>query len=404
MSEAATNDLVEMQAMSPDDFHDCIPRIKEVADIHLAVPDDLAERLAAEAAGLLISPTLLAECAAALISGNVVLQGPPGTGKSSLARALANAFNVELLPVTAHEDWSTFEVIGRQELRIDEQGKEEIVAVNGHFTEAVIRCAGKIPQHQDNAANEQATWLLIDELNRAHPDKAFGELFSVLGTEEPVNITLAYQDPGNNDLVVPRRFRIIATINSIDKQFVNSLSQGLRRRFTFLKMDVPPKRPEGEDWGDTAAGASVASREFTVAKVEGVARAHRRTGRSEADLVAYLDSDAVDGMLKDVFNLVERVRYAREDDGEPYIPVGTAPIIDTIELFLIRAIGNDLDPGAAGADVDWAVSVKLVPLFDAGMVNRDKLATMALALTDPLNGFTRRAMLEIAADGLYYVE
>ena len=401
MSEATENDLIHNRAISPDDFHDCIPRITEVAENDLIVPDDLADRLTTEATDLLIPPKLLDECAAALISGNVVLQGPPGTGKSSLARALAKAFNVEVLPVTAHEDWSTFEVIGRQELRATEGGSEQIIPVNGHFIEAVIRCAGMIPKYQDNPANKQATWLLIDELNRAHPDKAFGELFSLLGSDKPVPITLAHQDPSNNQLVVPRRFRIIATINSIDKQFVNSLSQGLRRRFTFLTMDIPPKRDDGEDWGGPA---SLASREYTTVQNKAVARAHRRTGKSAADLRAYITDDHVTNMVKEVFRLLEKVRYAKEEDAAPFIPVGTAPLIDTVELFLIRAVRNSLDLGEAGSDLDWAVSVKLVPLFDAGMVNRDKVAAMAQGLPVPLNGRTKRAILEIASDGLFYVE
>jgi 5-methylcytosine-specific restriction protein B len=261
VSEASAQDLIKNHAMWPDDFHDCIPRIAEVANLDLDIPADLTERIAKAAETLLVDAAFLDECAAALIAGNVVLQGPPGTGKSTLARALADAFNVELVSVTAHDDWSTFEVIGRQELRVDDHNNEEIVPINGHFTEAVIRCAGSIPSHTDNPTKRQATWLLVDELNRAHPDKAFGELFSVLGADEPVDITLGYQVKGNDVLVVPRRFRIIATVNSIDKQFVNALSQGLRRRFTFLTFDVPPRRGAGELWG---SNDSLATREFSV--------------------------------------------------------------------------------------------------------------------------------------------
>src|SRR5206468_1431545 len=123
----------------------------------------------------------------------------------------------------------------------------------------------------------QATWLLIDELNRAHPDKAFGELFSVLGADEPVDITLGYQQKGNDVLIVPRRFRIIATVNSIDKQFVNALSQGLRRRFTFLTFDIPPQRGANQQWG---SDASLATREFAMVGTIAAQRAARRTGRN----------------------------------------------------------------------------------------------------------------------------
>lgn len=401
MSEASAKELIEHRAMWPDDFHDCIPRIAEIASLDLDVPTDLDTRVNEASQGLLVDSTLLNECVAALIAGNIVLQGPPGTGKSSLARALAQAFNVDLLPVTAHDDWSTFEVIGRQELRVDESNHEEIVPVNGHFTEAVIRCAGNIPSHVDNPAKRQATWLLIDELNRAHPDKAFGELFSVLGADEPIDITLGYQKPGNDVLVVPRRFRIIATVNSIDKQFVNALSQGLRRRFTFLTFDIPLQRGPGENWG---SDASLATKEFAVVIDLASERAARRTGRAHHELKAHLESHQVKPLLEQLFEISERVRYATASSDDPFIPIGTAPLIDTVELFLVRSTYQNLDFAQVPAALDWATSVKLAPLFDAGSVNREKLARLAGSLTAPFSELTRRALLEIESDGLFYVE
>lgn len=400
MSEASAHDLIQNRAMWPDDFHDCIPRIAEVASLDLDVPADLDVRIAHATQDLLVDPGLLGECVAALIAGNVVLQGPPGTGKSTLARALAASFNVDLVPVTAHDDWSTFEVIGRQELRVDENNNEEIVPINGHFTEAVIRCAGSIPSHIDNPEKRQATWLLIDELNRAHPDKAFGELFSVLGADEPVDVTLSYQRRGNDVLVVPRRFRIIATVNSIDKQFVNALSQGLRRRFTFLTFDIPPRRNANELWG---SGSSLAAREFSVVGSSAAQRAARRTGRTVAELAAHIDDDHVKELLIRLFEIVERVRYAGYSAEDPFIPIGTAPLIDAVELFLIRSSQQALNTSKVGTSLDWAASVKLAPLFDAGSVNRGKLAHLAQSLSAPFDALTRRALLEIESDGLFYV-
>ena len=397
MTEAAENDLVNNLAISPNDFHDCIPRISEVALVDLDVPSDLQTRLADECGDLLLPDGFLEECAAALITGSLVLQGPPGTGKSSLARALAKAFNVELFSVTAHEDWATYEVIGRQELRVI-GGKEEIVPVNGHFTEAVIQCAGQIPKNQDDPDSPQATWLLIDELNRAHADKAFGELFSVLGSNEAVEVVLGYQREDNNRLRVPRRFRIIATVNSIDKQFVNSLSQGLRRRFTFLTLDVPPKRPPGESW---ATGSSLASEEYRAVLRSAIARAALDIGVNQHHLTTYVESDEVRELLAALFAIVENVRYATDDSQFPFIPVGTAPLIDTVQLFLVRwsVAGESGGPAA----IDWAASVKLAPLFEAASLNRNKLQALAASLAAPFDGATRRALLAIESDGLYYV-
>lgn len=400
MPETSAENLIENQAMWPDDFHECIPRIREVAGLDLQIPADLAHRVAVKTQGLLVAPSLLDECAAALIAGSIVLQGPPGTGKSTLARALAAAFNAELLPVTAHEDWSTFEIIGRQELRVDDQGGEEIVPVNGHFTEAVIRCANCIPGYADDPAKSQASWLLIDELNRAHPDKAFGELFSVLGADEQVDITLGFQRKGNDILVLPRRFRIIATVNSIDKQFVNALSQGLRRRFTFLTYDIPPQRAPGEPWGTES---SLASKEYSVVTQIAVQRVARRTTRAEAELSGYVGDPQVRAVLEELFGLVEQVRYATNASDYPFIPIGTAPLIDAIELFLIRSSQRDLPLDQAGELLDWAASVKLVPLFDSGGVSREKLANLAKSLDGTFGVLTHRAIFEIESDGLFYV-
>jgi len=73
--------------------------------------------------------------------------------------------------------------MGRLELRLHNDRKEEIVPVNGYFTEAVIKCANATVRHFDDPNEPQAEWLLIDEMNRAHMDRAFGELFTVLGMD-----------------------------------------------------------------------------------------------------------------------------------------------------------------------------------------------------------------------------
>jgi MoxR-like ATPase len=407
MAEVAEDALIEEGAIPPDDFHDAIERIVEVAEWELELPADLIDRLGAAAGALLLEPGALREAAAALATGHLVLQGPPGTGKSSLCRALCEAFGVETLPVTAHEDWSTFEVIGRQELRATPDG-EEISPVNGFFTEAVIRCAGAVVRHFDEPAEPQACWLVIDELNRAQPDKAFGELFSVLGTSDLVEITLPHQAVDNRVLVTPRRFRIVATMNSIDRDFVNALSQGLRRRFTFLTIDIPaPRRPD-EMWGSEAPDASLASREFSVVQQAAVARvAQRQSPAAErADASQRLSEMLLESqdLLRSLFEFVERVRYAGPEAGDaPHLPIGTAPLIDTVELFLSRLVLESLQPEDRAAALDWAVSVKLIPLFDVGTVNREAVREFANALAAPLNGRTRKGLLHIAAEGMFFV-
>lgn len=411
MPDVKENDLIEQGALPPDDFHDNIERIREVAQFNLEVPSDLKQRLMYECQHLLVDEGTLFEAAAALEVGHLVLQGPPGTGKSSLARALCRAFQAVVLPVTAHEDWSTFEVIGRQELRVEEDDREQIVPVNGFFTESVIRCAGAIVRHFDDPNEPQAAWLLIDELNRAHLDKAFGELFTVLGTDELVPITLPHQREGNRELVTPRRFRIVATLNSIDRQFVNSLSQGLKRRFTFITLEVPAPMESGEHWGSRDSGASLASREFTVVIERAADRVARRLVPANADgvdakraeLTSLLQGAAFQTVVS-LFELVKKLRYAQEGSSVPYLAIGTAQLIDTVELFLSRVCSQDLPEEKYGATMDWAASVKLAPLFDADTISPADLERYVTnALQPPFDMLMRRELRRILSSGMYYV-
>jgi 5-methylcytosine-specific restriction protein B len=410
MPDVAEEELVNEGALPPDDFHEDIERIAEVAHYELEVPDDINERASEAAKGLLIDPAKLYEAATALAAGHLVLEGPPGTGKTSLARALCRAFHCGVLQVTAHENWSTYEVIGRQELRVDSDGHEEIWPVNGYFTEGVVRCAGGLVRHFDDPDEPQATWLLIDELNRAHADKAFGELFTILGSDEQIPITLSYQREGNRELVTPRRFRIVATLNSIDRQFVNSLSQGLRRRFTFIPIDIPPKRQGGEPWYPATASSSLGARELTVVIERAARRVAQRAKLEDAaeaedaaqKLIKWLAGPGLPS-LEALFDLVERVRYVGKGEPTPYLPLGTAQLIDTVELFLTRMKAEDFSDASMATAIDWAASVKLAPLFDADTVTEADLEQFAEGLTAPFSQVTKRQLLAIAAAGLYYI-
>lgn len=403
--------LVDQGAIPPPDYHDKIERIREIAVYDIEPPDNLSARLAEATQGLLVAPETLKAAAAALRVGHLILQGPPGTGKSSLARALCSAFNVSTLPVTAHEDWTVFDVIGRLELRLNDDRKEEIVPVNGYFTQAVIRCANAVVKHFDEPAEPQAEWLLIDELNRAQIDRAFGELFTVLGTDAALPVTLPHQREGNRDLVVPRRFRIIATLNSFDRQFVNNLSQAIRRRFTFITVGIPDKRPNGTEWTSTDNPGPLAVQEYRIV----IKRAAERVAIRMTSLEPS-GKDAMQGQIEtrlngplaplmgNLFDLVERCRYAVSNERVPHLPIGTAQIIDTIELFMFRLLQDDIPDARAGEILDWTVSVKLVPLFNTDVVANDVLEEFAGTLTAPFDRATRRELLGIVAAGMHFVE
>ena len=393
--------LVQDGSLPPSDFHDHIERIREVAKYNLEISKTLIDSLKSSIADYVIDQEKIEEIATAIMVGHVIFQGPPGTGKSSLARLISKAFNCSLVAVTAHEQWSTFELIGKQTLVI-ENGQQVIKPENGFFTESVILCANAIVRHFDEPTEPQATWLLIDELNRAHIDRAFGELFSLMGSPDAPSIILQHQYAGNRELKTPNRFRIIGTINSIDKQFVNSLSQAIRRRFTFITIDIPPKRSTGIDWLDKSD--ELAIREFRIV-IENASQRNRKRFNDDRSLSSIDDIVKREGVVqqvKNLFDLAEAVRYSVKESQIPHLPIGTAQLIDVVELFLARLIVTD--HAEYEDSMDWAASIKFAPSFEADSVSPSSISQFVNSLQKPFTTHFKRELLQIVAAGLYYVK
>lgn len=57
-------------------------------------------------------------------------------------------------------------------------------------------------------------------------------------------------------------------------------------------------------------------------------------------------------LMANLFDLIERVRYAGPDQKIPHLPIGTAQIIDTVELFMLRVVQEDLANSDAGSILD----------------------------------------------------
>jgi len=184
---------------------------------------------------------MVRQITAALKNGkHIILIGPPGTGKSKLAKEICEFYcdGNGYTMTTATSDWSTFDTIGGY--MQDESGKLK-------FSPGVfLKCF-----HDENGTPINK-WLIIDEINRADIDKAFGEMFSAL-TGDNISLPLTRNDkaiklignPSSGDKVeshryaIPKDWRIVATMNTFDKTSLYEMSYAFMRRFAFIPVDIP---------------------------------------------------------------------------------------------------------------------------------------------------------------------
>ena len=216
------------------------------------VTDELA-RLAEER-GLIFPRHVLGQVVAAIDAGkHVMLTGAPGTGKTSLAFLVGELARNSLrstgyLAATASIDWGVGETIGRYA-----DTPEGPMFYEGFILQTI----------------ESGSWMVIDELNRADFDKAFGPLFTVFANQ-PVTLpfkrvghsfylslvpTGVEPPPRTEPITIPARWRIVATMNEFDKATLYRLSYGLMRRFAFVEVTSPDNDVVGELMGGAAAMA-----------------------------------------------------------------------------------------------------------------------------------------------------
>ena len=186
----------------------------------------------------------LKEIYTSIVDGkHVLLYGPPGTGKTTLAGLIAEKlFSCESRFETAVADWTPFETVGGLRLTIID-GQESLQPELGVITEAIVACLNRIAEQALDNAGSQGVWLVLDEMNRANMDAAFGQVFTALDQQHP-EVSLPFFEDIRRRLTVPKRFRIIGTMNTYDKNFLFRLSYALTRRFALIPIDVPTNDDE----------------------------------------------------------------------------------------------------------------------------------------------------------------
>jgi len=183
-----------------------------------------------------VDPSVYRQINALLRSGkrHIMLYGPPGTGKTTLARWIASSLpGGQWTLVTGSSDWSSQDIIG---------GYQPVGNGDVDFV------AGVLLRNFDRP-------LIIDELNRCDIDKVIGPLFTVLSGQQttlPYRTDLADVDSqpyvilpqpkagaANHEFAPGPAWRLIATINSIDKASLYQMSYALSRRFGWVYVDAP---------------------------------------------------------------------------------------------------------------------------------------------------------------------
>ncbi|MEJ7936124.1 AAA family ATPase [Sphingobium sp. AN558] len=280
-----------------------------------------------------IDPAVYRQINAMLQSGkqHLMLYGPPGTGKTSLARWIANSLpGGKWTLITGSSDWSSQDIIG---------GYQPIGGGDVDFVPGILLRAFDQP-------------LIIDELNRCDIDKVIGPLFTVLSGQQttlPYRTELSDKDSqpyvilpqpkagaADHEFAPGPAWRLLATINSIDKASLYQMSYALSRRFGWVYVDAPTDL-----------------REFV------------RSFLAHLDPAAPEPAGEAVCPLADLWRAINAVRV-----------IGPAPIIDAIKAIRV------LDPAATFfgpandamrlAALD-ALDMLLLPMLD-GIVHQDAMA------------------------------
>lgn len=242
-------DIMELR-----DLADPVPKAKEIEQAQNPGTAILRPAISGE-----LRPDIYADALTHLVAGkNVIFYGPPGSGKTRIAERLTKAVCTSYEIATANAEWTNQDVVGGYQP--DEKG---FSPTPGVFSQAAADCLASLTETN----TPQPTWLIIDELNRANLDEAFGEVFTLLDLSYRTETKLTYANDETQR--VPLAFRVLGTMNSEDQAQLFALGYAFRRRFAFV--EVPPLH-ENSDYAVPDAEPDTISINEEFAQIEYVLR------------------------------------------------------------------------------------------------------------------------------------